>query len=101
MRLIDPDRPGRLKNVVVFLSGSVPNRPGFDKVEEAPFLIEQAVVSLARAVFAEGGRLVFGAHPSISPLVASVASEYRLAGSPDEIRPVIVYQSEAFTEVLP
>ena len=101
MRLIDSGRPGRLQNVVVFLSGSVPNREGFKKVAEAPFLIEQAVVSLARAVFSEGGRIVFGAHPSISPLVASVASEYRLAGLPDETRPVIIYQSHAFDDVLP
>jgi SLOG cluster3 family len=101
VRLLDSERSGRLGDVVVFLSASIPNREGFEKVPEAPFLIEQAVVSLARAVFSEGGRIIFGAHPSISPLVASVASEYRLAGSPDEIRPVIVYQSEAFTEVLP
>lgn len=101
MRLLDSERAGRLRDVVVFLSASVPHRNGFKKVPEAPFLIEQAVVSLARAVFSEGGRIVFGAHPSISPLVASVASEYRLAGSPDEIKPVIIYQSKAFTEVLP
>ena len=101
MRLLDSERNGRLRDVVVFLSASVPNREGFKKVPDAPFLIEQAVVSLARGVFSEGGQIVFGAHPSISPLVASVASEYRLAGSPDEIKPVVIYQSEAFTEVLP
>jgi hypothetical protein len=61
--------------------------------------VEQAVVSLGRAVLAEDGRLVFGGHPSISPLVASVAAEY--------IRPVIdaprilIYQSRAFEHVLP
>jgi hypothetical protein len=83
----------------VFLSASVPTRKGYRRPSEAPFEVEQAVVSLGRAVLAEDGRLVFGGHPSISPLVASVAAEY--------IRPVIdaprilIYQSRAFEHVLP
>jgi hypothetical protein len=64
-------------------------------------VVEQAVIALARAVFANGGRIVFGAHPSISPLVASVASEYQLAGPPEGQRRVIIYQSKAFEKALP
>jgi hypothetical protein len=101
MKLLQTDRPGRLRDTTVFLSGSVPNREGFKRVPDAPFVIEQAVVGLARAVLAEGGRIVFGAHPSISPLVASVASEYKTVGQSGEPSRVIIYQSRAFEEVLP
>ncbi len=100
VRRLNPER--RLANRTVFLSASVPapNR-GFARPPDAAFVVEQAVVGLARAVFAEGGRLVFGAHPSISPLVASVATEYRQASAADGPRPVVIYQSRAFEEVLP
>jgi len=100
VRTLDQQR--RLTGRVVFLSGSVPDRDrGFTRVPNAPFVIEQAVVALARAVFAEGGRIVFGAHPSISPLVASVAAEYFPPNPEAQIRPVVIYQSKAFEEVLP
>jgi hypothetical protein len=101
MKLLEADHPGRLRNTTVFLSGSVPNREGFERVPDAPFVIEQAVVGLSRAVLAEGGRIVFGAHPSLSPLVASVASEYKTAGQSGDPPRVIIYQSRAFEEALP
>jgi hypothetical protein len=77
--------------------------------------IEEAVVSFARAVLKEEGTVVFGAHPSISPLVASVASEYlspRLrTGAPPEVESigkpersgpgVVIYQSHAYDGQLP
>lgn len=114
---------------VVFLSASVPDLrreadfrvdgeagAEYERVEDAHVEVERAVVSLARAVFAAGGRLAFGAHPSISPLVAMVAGEYRLpaAAEPDELSGVrsrarsdgdaplvLIYQSRAFQEVVP
>jgi hypothetical protein len=116
---------------VVFLSASVPDprreaeyRVGgdlgalYERVEDAHVEVERAVVSLARAVLSAGGRLAFGAHPSISPLVAMVAGEYRLPTAaepgPDELPAVrsrassgedaplvLIYQSRAFQEVVP
>jgi hypothetical protein len=86
------------------MSASVPARgraEKFHRIEDAFLEIEQAVVSLTRAVLSEGGTLVFGGHPSISPLVATVAGEYRparFAESSDE-RPsaqVRIYQSKIF-----
>jgi hypothetical protein len=71
----------RLHGVSVFLSASVPTRERqdeYDRIPEAPLQIEEAVVCIARAVFVEGGTLVFGAHPSISPLVARVVGHYYL-----------------------
>jgi hypothetical protein len=108
-----------LSGKMIFLSASVP-RPEraseyqtdsppaeavYRRIPDAQFEIEQAVVSLARAVFAAGGRLVFGGHPSISPLVATVAGEYRFrsdAGAeqgPES--PVLIYQSEVFRDHAP
>lgn len=101
MRKLTEDRPGRLVGRTLFLSASVPTRPGFRRVEDAAFEIEQAVVAFVRTVLAEQGRLVFGGHPSISPLVAAVAGEY----FPPRVKPddgrILIYQSRAFESVLP
>jgi hypothetical protein len=101
VRTLNPQRNGLLLGKTIFLSASVPDRVGFERVPAAAFIIEQAVIGLARAVFSEGGKIVFGAHPSISPLVASVASEYTLPGAPEDERSVVIYQSRAFEDLLP
>ena len=85
---------------LVFLSASVPYRPGW--VEDSrPAEIEEAVISIARAVFARKGRLLFGGHPSISPLVSAVAGEYYPADPQRRYRPVITFQSEYYRGQLP
>lgn len=70
-------------------------------MKDAAFEIEQAVVAFVRTVLAEQGRLVFGGHPSISPLVAAVAGEY----FPPRVKPengqILIYQSRAYELVLP
>jgi hypothetical protein len=110
-----PEHQGVLRGRSIFLSASIPVRPGFRRVSSAAFEIEEAVISLTRAVLREEGVLVFGAHPSISPLVASVASEYivpRLRtteppevesiGEPERTGPgVVIYQSHAYDGHLP
>jgi hypothetical protein len=71
----------RLHGISVFLSASVPLpecRKEYERIPEAPLRVEEAVVSIARAIFMEGGTLVFGAHPSISPLIARVVDHYYL-----------------------
>jgi hypothetical protein len=85
---------------IVFLSASVPWREGWT-YDAKPAEIEEAIVCLARAVFARKGRLLFGGHPSVSPLVASVASEYFPADTDRLVRPIITFQSEFFKEHLP
>jgi len=110
---------GLLVDRGVFLSASVPSPDRADRyrrVPDAAIEIEEAVISLARAVFAEGGQLVFGGHPTIAPLVALVAGEY-IAPEPGEVvserraelergtrrlqTPVVIYQSRAFESSLP
>jgi SLOG cluster3 family len=98
-----------LRGKTILLSASVPTEKRaeqYSRVTDAAFEIEQAVISLARAVFSEGGRLVFGGHPAISPLVAMVVGEYReprFAESLEERRlgPVEIFQSHAFDGYLP
>jgi hypothetical protein len=109
-------RPGRLLGRRIFLSASVPSRGRAEKykrVEDAHLEIDEAVISLARAVFSEDGTLVFGGHPAISPLVAIVAGEYhrpRAVDDPAEnaeesgerFSPLVhIYQSQAFEGYLP
>lgn len=85
---------------VIFLSASVPVREGW--VEGAKSAeIEEAIVSVARAVFARKGRLLFGGHPSVSPLVAAVAGEYFAADPGRNLRPVVTFQSRFYDGRLP
>lgn len=94
----------RLRGRTVFMSASIPapdRAEKFRRVADAAIEIEQAAVSLARAVFSEGGRLVFGGHPTISPLVAMVAGEYRDSRAPERSAPplepqALIYQSTLF-----
>lgn len=104
---------GRLHGMAVFLSASVPSperADEYERIPEAPLRIEEAVVSVARAVFMEGGTLVFGGHPSISPLVARVVSHYYLPEPAEQIElpaegqsrwrnpSVRIYQSKVWSE---
>jgi hypothetical protein len=99
----------------VLLSASVPSEgrsqryfEEYLKVNCAQTQIEEAVIGLARNVFQVGGRLVFGGHPSISPLITMVATEYKIdqqiesmdRKEPSE-KPISIFQSEAFREYIP
>ena len=92
-----------LRGKTIFLSASKPSRrlDVFPEGKESE--LEEGVRCLARAVFAEEGRLVFGAHPSISPLIVDVATEYFpphwQRGS--ENPPVSIYQSKLFEGKFP
>jgi hypothetical protein len=81
---------------VIFLSASVPSREEW-RAGARPAEIEEAIVSIARAVFSRGGRLLFGGHPSVSPLVAAVAGEYFKVDPTRPNRPIITFQSRFYT----
>lgn len=99
----------------VLLSASVPStkrsekyQENYTKIKNAQIQIEEAVIGLARNIFQAGGRMVFGGHPSISPLVAMVATEFRLNKEIENInrnkeqeRPITIFQSRAFEKVIP
>lgn len=85
---------------LVFPSASVPYRPPW-AAEAQPAEIEQAIVSLALAVFARQGRLLFGGHPSVSPLIADIAGEYYPIDRRRATRPIVTVQSEFYADKLP
>jgi hypothetical protein len=85
---------------IIFLSASVPHREEWVEGSR-PSEIEEAIISIARAVFARGGRLLFGGHPSVSPLVSAVAGEYFPPNPARTVRPVVTFQSEVFKDRLP
>lgn len=77
----------------VFLSASFPSGPraaGFEPFD--PGAIADAVTALVRAVLVAKGRLLFGGHPTITPLVLMVASELHIKDAVD------VFQSRWFEE---
>jgi hypothetical protein len=80
----------------VLLSASFP--AGEHGREVAPYDVRQiadASVYVVRALFRAGHRLVFGAHPTISPLVLSIAAEQ------DVRERVEIFQSRWFEHVVP
>ncbi len=99
-----------LRDRIVFLSASFPSRERnahfFDTAD--PDEITHALVATCRAVLSAGGRLVFGGHPSVTPLVMMVAEEYLPADTDERLQlqhegraAVIAYQSESFKAALP
>lgn len=93
-----------LERRFVLLSASFPSglrAEGFPPARQAE--IADAVVAIARAVFAGNGRLVFGGHPTITPLVLMVASEAeygRATETPEDGHLVVVYQSRLFAPLV-
>lgn len=84
-----------LHGAAIFLSASFPtgDDPRFEPHD--PAAISAAVTSVTRAVLLAGGCLVFGAHPTISPLVLLVAGELDRRGAID------IYQSAMFSGRIP
>jgi len=90
-------KPLDLAGRFIFLSASIPSGDtATQDVEARPGDVADAVVAIARGVLTGGGRLVFGGHPTISPLVLMVAAEY---STRDPSR-VMIYQSRLFASLV-
>ncbi|MXY57583.1 MAG: hypothetical protein F4029_11480 [Gammaproteobacteria bacterium] len=80
-----------LRHRRIFLSASFPSGKRGTRFEPFdPGAIADAVTAVARAVLLAKGRLLFGGHPTITPLVLMVASELEIEGAVD------VFQSQWF-----
>jgi len=90
-------KPLDLAGRFIFLSASIPSgvRTTQD-VEARPGGVADAVVAIVRGVLTGGGRLVFGGHPTISPLVLMVAAE----NSTRDPSRVMIYQSRLFASLV-
>jgi SLOG cluster3 family len=82
--------------VNVFLSASFPSGERGERfVPFDPAAISSAIRAVARAILLAERRLIFGAHPTISPVILLVAGEL-------EVRNAIeIYQSAIFKDAIP
>jgi hypothetical protein len=101
-------RPGRaarrpLGGRRVFLSSSIPVRGWQGDYE--PLEITDAVVACVSAIWIAGGKILYGGHPAIAPLLLSVAQDFRpeaeenQASAEDPL--VTVYQSSLYESLIP
>jgi|SRR5271166_3721063 len=85
-----------LRQRSVFLSASFPSGVRGEAFPASdPAAVTDAVTAIVRAILAANGRLVFGGHPTISPLVLFVAAEQ---ASRDRVD---AYQSQWFEGEIP
>ncbi|WP_247234612.1 hypothetical protein [Telluribacter sp. SYSU D00476] len=99
----------------ILLSASVPSErrskkyeENYIKIKNAQIQIEEAIIGLSRNIFQANGKIVFGGHPSISPLVAMIATEFRINMEIENIsrnegkeKPITIFQSRAYEKVIP
>ncbi len=93
----------QLKAHFIFISASFPRADrGADYFWTArPSEITDATLAAARAIFGARGKVVFGGHPTISPLILSVGRDF-LLGFPEEDKPFVhIYQSQHFENRVP
>src|SRR5438045_3972849 len=99
-------KSANLQGRSVFLSASYPSierAPEYFQTAD-PDEISHCIVAVARAVISADGRLVFGGHPSVSPLVLMIANEYarcRQGFQKDAPPRILVYQSAVFDSHIP
>jgi len=93
-----PINSQRLHGRLVFLSASRPvlerGAAYFEGVD--PLLIANAAQKAAETLFGASGGILFGGHPTITPLVLSVVRDYVRKTSTGDSRRVQLFQSELF-----
>jgi len=83
------------------------NRPYLESSQ--PARIRAAVIALTRSILMRGMRLVFGAHPAISPMVLSAGRDVQPESHGAEAKPesagteprILIFQSQYFERELP
>ena len=87
-----------LEGSSIFLSASIPS-PDRDKryyINTNPLDITDAVVAISKIIFSEGGKIIYGGHPTISPLILSVARIFKQYYKQENLPLVSIYQSKFF-----
>lgn len=91
----------QLNDKFIFLSVSLPSADRHQKyyLNTNPLNITNAVVSFIESILKRNGKIIFGGHPTISPLVLTVAKKFFsiLNGEKDPVR-IYIYQSELFKD---
>lgn len=87
-----------LEGSSIFLSASIPS-PDRDEryyINTNPLDITDAVVAISKIIFSEGGKIIYGGHPTISPLILSVARIFKQYYKHENLPLVCIYQSKFF-----
>ncbi len=81
-----------LQEKFIFLSASLPSADRHQKyyINTNPLNITNAVVSFTECILKRNGNLIFGGHPTISPLVLTVARKF-LSILKNEKNPIRIY----------
>lgn len=93
----------KLRGMWLFISASFPASDRSPEYLETAnsFRITDATISAARAIFGAAGGVLFGGHPTISPLILSVGRDF-LSDFEGKQRPyVLIYQSKFFEHSIP
>lgn len=89
-----------LKGKYIFLSASIPiaDRDDIYYIKTNPLDITDAIVALTRNILNRRGKIVFGGHPTISPLILSIAKDF-ISYFKQEVLPLVfIFQSRFFEE---
>lgn len=89
-----------LKGKYIFLSASIPSADRNEKyyINTNPLDITDAIVALTRGILSRRGKIVFGGHPTISPLILSVAKDFISDFKKEEFPLIYIFQSQIFEE---
>jgi len=89
-----------LKDKFIFLSASIPTSERNEKeyLNTNPLDITDAIVALTRGILSRRGKIVFGGHPTISPLILSVAKDFISDFRKEEFPLIYIFQSQIFEE---
>src|SRR5262245_58535898 len=87
---------GALRGVSVFLSGSIPDQPNEPERQVAEKILMEFLCELTRGVITSGGNILFGGHPTVTPVL------HRLSGKVNpEGGKLHLFQLERFRDQAP
>ncbi len=89
-----------LKGKYIFLSASIPSadRDEIYYIETNPLDITDFIVTLTRSILNRSGKIVFGGHPTISPLILSVAKDFISYFNQEDFPLIYIYQTRFFKD---
>jgi len=87
-----------LKEFQIFLSASIPSADRNESyyIDTNPLDITDAIVTIARSIIVRKGKIIFGGHPTISPLILSVAKNFIPYFEKGDFPFIYIYQSKFF-----
>ncbi|MHA1146352.1 MAG: hypothetical protein ACTSRW_16570 [Candidatus Helarchaeota archaeon] len=90
-----------LEGIFILLSASIPSADRNSKyyINTNPLDITNAVTAFTRSILIRKGKIIFGGHPTISPLILSVSKNFIPYLESKEFPFIKIYQSKFFKEI--